>query len=429
MSFNEWKAYRLGDIVLSANTGLDAIKRAPIVQENTGIKCLRIQDISQNKSFSNWGFCAVNETNFQKFQLKKDDLIIARTGETVGVNRIIKENLNAVFNNGLIRIRVNEDKFIPKFVYYSFQSNIFRNHIIAIAHGTSTQPNMRIEALLDYNIEIPNKETQTRISSILSRIDDAIEVNQQTNQTLEEIAKTLFKEWFVNFNYPNATDEMQSTEMGDVPVGWKEENIGDWFDFVIGGDWGKDNEESTFSNYCTVIRGTDIPSILNSNLKSIPKRFVQESKLKNRRLRDGDIVFEISGGSKDQATGRNILITKEILDLFDTEVIPASFCRLIRTKNIKTGYFLGIYLNYFYSGGGTWHYQLQSTGISNFQFQVFTSDHKIVAPPDELINSFFELVQPIIKQIGENISENQTLFALRDTLLPKLMKGEIEING
>jgi len=71
--------YTLEELVDSANTGLDAIRRAPIVEEETGIKCLRIQDISQSKKYDNWGFTKVEDRDFNKFQLKKDDIIIART--------------------------------------------------------------------------------------------------------------------------------------------------------------------------------------------------------------------------------------------------------------------------------------------------------------------------------------------------------------
>ena len=77
MTSSKFNQVKLGDVIISANTGLDAIKRAPIVNYNTGIKCLRIQDISQNKQFDSWGFCEVEENNFNRFSLKKGDILIA----------------------------------------------------------------------------------------------------------------------------------------------------------------------------------------------------------------------------------------------------------------------------------------------------------------------------------------------------------------
>ncbi|MDE5100311.1 MAG: hypothetical protein O4861_19060, partial [Trichodesmium sp. St16_bin4-tuft] len=93
MSNSDWRLVKLGDLVDKANTGLDAIKRAPIVAYNSGIKCIRIQDISQKKAFEDWGFCEVTPENYQRFCLKKGYLIIARTGATIGVNIYIKERV------------------------------------------------------------------------------------------------------------------------------------------------------------------------------------------------------------------------------------------------------------------------------------------------------------------------------------------------
>ena len=111
----------LKNIIESANTGLDAIQRAPIVLEETGLKCLRIQDISQSKDFDRWGNTIVSEENRKAFSLKKDDIIIARTGSTIGVNFFVSKNLKSVYNNGLIRLRVDTSKALPYFVYCYLQ--------------------------------------------------------------------------------------------------------------------------------------------------------------------------------------------------------------------------------------------------------------------------------------------------------------------
>ena len=115
---------RLKDKTLSANTGLDAIKRAPIVEYDTGLKCIRIQDISQGKNYDEWGFTETNEKDRKNFLLKKNDLLIARTGATVGVSQFIKEDTEAVYNNGTIRLRL-EKSLNPRFVYYIFQTKVF----------------------------------------------------------------------------------------------------------------------------------------------------------------------------------------------------------------------------------------------------------------------------------------------------------------
>jgi len=180
----------LKDCVESANTGLDAIKRAPIVIENTGIKCLRIQDVSKNKRFDNWGFTKVSLTNYEKFKLKKNDLIIARTGATVGVNMFIKKNLRSVFNNGLIRIKTNQS-IHPTILNLIFKTSEFKEHIRTISFGTATQPNMKIEELLSYELLIPKIEIQNNFVHHFLALDNQIMINEDINNSLVELQSLL----------------------------------------------------------------------------------------------------------------------------------------------------------------------------------------------------------------------------------------------
>ena len=103
---------------------MDAIRRAPIVEEDTGIKCLRIQDISNNKQYVKWGNTKVNEKDFEKARLRIGDIIMARTCSP-GIIYFTRENLKAVFNNGLARIRPKEEKAYSIFLYYLFRTKDF----------------------------------------------------------------------------------------------------------------------------------------------------------------------------------------------------------------------------------------------------------------------------------------------------------------
>lgn len=195
------------EVVKSASTGLDAIKRAPIVDKDTGIKCLRIQDVSQRKKYDDWGNTEIEKRNFEKFQLKTNDIIVARTGASIGVNLIIKENLNSVLNNGLIRIRVDYEKCHPDYLYYNFRSSTYNDFIESISDGTSTQ------------------------ASVLSSLDDKIDLLHRQNKTLEAMAETLFRQWFVeeaeDCKTGKLSDEFEFT-MGQSPMGasFNEEGIG-----------------------------------------------------------------------------------------------------------------------------------------------------------------------------------------------------------
>lgn len=196
---NDWQTVTLEDVTESINTGLDAIRRAPIVEHKTNLRCLRIQDISQNKPFDKWGYTEVKDSDFKKFQLVPNDIIMARTCST-GICYLVKKELPAVFNNGLARIRLKIEKVDPKFIYYVFKSKHFSGYINGISGGTSVQLNMKIGDLLKYQFNLPPLSEQKEIARILSDLDKKIELNTQINQTLEQIAQALFKSWFVDFD-------------------------------------------------------------------------------------------------------------------------------------------------------------------------------------------------------------------------------------
>lgn len=152
----------------TAITGLDAIKRAPIVTYNTGIKCLRIGDVSQSNRYSSWGYSEVNNTDYDKFHIKKNDIFIARTGASIGCSFIATRNYDSVFNNGLIRVRVNANA-LPKYIYYLFKTNNFLSFITATGMSSATQPNIRINDLLKYSIHnVPSLVEQQHIVNTIS---------------------------------------------------------------------------------------------------------------------------------------------------------------------------------------------------------------------------------------------------------------------
>ena len=186
----------LSELVLNANTGADAIKRAPIVEEDTGIKCLRIGDVSQKRSYSNWGNTKITDADYQRYKLEINDIIVARTGNTIGVNSFIEDDVNSVYNNGLIRIKADETKVIPRYLWYIISGKQCQDFIQSIAFGTSTQPNMKINDFLSFSFEYRDIETQDKIISVIDPIDKKIKTNEAINRNLEEQAFALFDSYF-----------------------------------------------------------------------------------------------------------------------------------------------------------------------------------------------------------------------------------------
>ena len=182
--------YKVKDVISTANTGADAIQKAPIVGHDTGIRCVRVGDLSNNRNFWQWGFTNVTDDIFEQYQLKKDDIIVTRTA-TLGLNRLITENLNAVYNNGLIRLTVDNDKIFPILLYRHFQTKDFFNYISRIENETSVRPNMKINYLLDYEFLYMKLTEQYKLVKILTPLFQTVEFNNVKNEKLTQLRDTL----------------------------------------------------------------------------------------------------------------------------------------------------------------------------------------------------------------------------------------------
>jgi type I restriction enzyme S subunit len=148
-----WVDATLENTVQEVGTGADAIQRAPIVDYNTGIRCIRVGDMTNKRPYHEWGFCEITEENYKKYKLDVNDIVVTRTASN-GLSYIILEEIQAVCNNGLIRLKVNKE-YNPLFVYQLMQTQDFYDHIHKIDGETSTRPNMKIEYLLRYKFIKP----------------------------------------------------------------------------------------------------------------------------------------------------------------------------------------------------------------------------------------------------------------------------------
>ena len=154
---------KLVKYIESAITGLDAIQRAPIVDYDSGLHCLRIQDISQNKPLAEWGFTSAKIDEVKNFLIKQNDVFMARTGSTIGCSFFALKDINSVFNNGLIRLRTISKIFLPKYLSYLMQTVSFRKYVNNVSMSSATQPNIKINDLLDFEYNLPSIEKQQHI--------------------------------------------------------------------------------------------------------------------------------------------------------------------------------------------------------------------------------------------------------------------------
>ncbi len=341
-----------------------------------------------------------------------------------------------------IVIRGREDFTENDYAYYLIKWENVRSYAISQMTGTSGRQRVQTKVFDHLFVTIPPLPEQHAIAHILGTLDDKIELNRRMNETLEAMAQALFKSWFVDFDPVRAKmegrptglpkeiedlfpDSFEDSELGEIPRGWKYLPFGQLLEDTIGGDWGKEYPEGDFVQPISIIRGTDFSDISSGFIGKVPTRFTTTKKLVPRMLKHGDIIVEVSGGSPTQPTGRSVYISSSILKRFEHPVVCASFCRRFRPINANLGILAAFHLTNLYHEGGTWEYQNQSTGIANFQTNHFLEVEKVLVPSEKALSTFVHFVEPLIPKTATN--ETLNLSNLRDTLLPKLLSGEIRV--
>lgn len=389
---------KIRDVIYSANTGLDAIKRAPVLEYPTDLRCIRIQDISQGKPFSEWAYTKTTYNDYKKFKLCKNDVLVARTGATVGVSYLVKGDIESVFNNGSIRLRVNE-KANAKFLYYLINTKEFLTFIDNVS-CVATQPNLRIENLLRFDFPDFSMEKQTEIADILSSYDALIENNNKRIKLLEQMAENLYKEWFVRFRFPG----YENTEFVEKrPFGW------------IVSAYEKFKAPSCF-DYCEF---REIGS------------FVRGRNITAAEMVDGEIPVISAGlqpsGYHNQANvqGRSLTISASGANAgylqYNLTDIWAADCSCYQNDNnlwfvYCTLKFLQPVINNLQCGAAQPH--VYPKNINKLC---------VLKPTDELITKFNDTVEPFFKEIEILKKKNDSLIKQRDLLLPRLMSGKLEV--
>jgi len=314
----------------------------------------------------------------------------------------------------------------PIFLFYYLlsQNSSIRDSASEAAHGTKK---LVMAVLEQWPIPLPLKTTQRKIAAILSAYDDLIENNKRRIALLEQMAEEIYREWFVRMRFPG--HENTKFEKG-IPKGWDNKKLREIVSYYIGGGWGEELQNSSFSDGAYVIRGTDIPKINAGELSKNIYRYHKPSNLKSRELQVGDFVFEVSGGSKNQLLGRNTLVTESLLTYFENKVMCASFCKQIRFDQEQVSpYFMKYFLKLYYETELVSIYQVQSTGISNYQFKSFLTNQPILLPPHSIRNQFDEIIKPLTEQKDRLALANTKSVKVRDLLLGRLISGKLSVEG
>ena len=333
--------------------------------------------------------------------VRENDIVFGRKGAVERHSFIDYKHNNWFQGSDCIRLRVNSGKIYPRFMSYYFLTNDHKNAIMQeCAHGT-IMASLNQSILKQMKLPMPKYSEQKAIAATLSCLDDKIELNNRINKNLEEMAQAIFKSWFVDFE-PFQNGEFEDSELGRIPKGWKVGTLGEIADITMGqspsgSSYNEDKDGEVFYQGRTDF-GQRYPTVRLYTTE--PKRMANKS----------DILLSVRAPVGDvNVAGEKCCIGRGLAAL--------------RSKNRHQSFLLYQLLNLkdrfkVYDGEGTVFGSINKDALNNM----------LVCIPDEVsVQKFQDVAGKLDEVIENNSNQTNVLVFLRDTLLPKLMSGEIRV--
>lgn len=405
----EWKEVRLGD-VCEIITGFPFPGKK---YSKEGIRVVRGDNVTignlrwDTEKDKRWNE-PFDKTEY--YSLQANDIVIGMDGSRVGKNkaRIKKEDLPLLLAQRVACVRHNE-LAEQDYLYYNIFSKKFIDYVNSI-HTGSAIPHISQKQIEDYKILLPDLETQRRIASILSSLDRKIELNNKINADLEEMAQAIFKNWFVDFE-PFKDGKFVDSELGMIPEGWKVGRLDEIADVVGGSTPSKAKPEyytqkgiawltpKDLSNHPAVYTSRGVIDITEEGYNSTSTKLMPK----------GTILFTSRAPIGYISIAQNDICTNQ------------GFKSLVPKKAGTC--FLYCFLKYV-----TPEIENKSTG-STFKEASgsLMKSLQVIMPEQKVFEDFETIVSPLFARIESLEKENSRLSLLRDTLLPRLMSGEIEV--
>ncbi|MBS1783216.1 MAG: restriction endonuclease subunit S [Bacteroidetes bacterium] len=462
---SEWKTYKLGkDVVTKLGDGLHG---TPVYNDNGEYYFINGSNLVDGKIVINSNTKKVTEVEFIKYKKDlSDKTILLGINGTIG-NVALYNNEICILGKSAAYLNINDD-FDKQFIRYVLTNDHFQNYIKNNASGTTIK-NVGLGLLREYEFSAPeDKAKQQEIAQILTSLDDKIELNLQMNQTLEAMAQAIFKEWFVEFNYP-LSEPLINDDLLDEPD-LKNEKSSKSFNQK---NHSSDNYPKSLNH--DSLDSLDEPDLKNEkSSKSFNQKNHSSDKLpKGWRMGKLGEMVDAKGGTtpstaKEEFWNGDFFWTtpKDLSNiqapvLIDTErkitelglrqissgVMPKG--TLLLSSRAPIGYIaisqvpISINQGYIAIQGKLvsnlfmlfWLKQNMDTVKSKANGSTFQEISKsnfreieTIIPSNEILKQFDEMANPIFEKIVENVFQIRTLTATRDTLLPKLMSGKISLN-
>ena len=406
MKMEEWKEVRLGDYCDFQNGY--AFKSSEF-KTNGEYKIVKIKELKDGhvKFFDDSASVDVQDIKeFEKYKIYRNDVLFALTGDPVskpnplswvGRVSIYRSDENALLNQRTCKIKKSE-KFDNQFLYYYFRQWDNFYALASKATGSASQANISTNTIADTIIKLPPLHTQQKIAAILSSLDDKIELNNKINTNLEQQAGALFKNWFVDFE-PFG---------GKMPEGWKVGKLGDFVEIKRGGSPRPIQKFLSDEGY-RWLKISDVTSLSAPFVLNIAEHIKEEGLSKTVFLKAGSLVLSNSA-------------TPGIPKILDLDTCIHDGWLYFPKSQLSNEYlyllFKEIRPQLVNLGNGSIFTNLKTDILKNFEISL---------PSTETLSKFQNIIKPIFEKMLATQREIKQLETLRDTLLPKLMNGEIKV--
>jgi len=362
--------------------------------------------------------------NWFRAHPKPGDIILTNKGSNNGEVCLVPNTVDFCIAQDMVAVRADKKKIDPLYLFAALRSRIVQKRIkylnvdAVIPHFKKTDFNKLL-------IPLPDRKSQEFIGKIYFNFSIKIDNLRRQNETLEKIAQTLFKHWFIDFEFPNDDGKpykssggaMVASELGDIPTGWRVERLGDLTQTITKGTTPTTFKKDFVASGINFIKAESITE--NHTLEKSKFAYIDEDTnlfLKRSIVQEKDILYTIAG-----TIGRYAMITSSSLPANTNQAVA-----IIRPdfKKIDPEYLLCYFASINY-----WHY-LSSRIVQAVQANLslgVLSDSPITIPDQRIKNIFSELIIPIFAKKEFNQQQIQTLTKTRDTLLPKLMSGQIRV--
>jgi type I restriction enzyme S subunit len=422
-----WKEYKLGELIETVSKTFKFSDKKVIF--------LNTSDTLEGKVINHNLFDPKKLPGQAKKSIQPNDILYSEIRPTNKRYAFVDfESSNYVVSTKLMVLRVLNDKIIsPKYLYYFLTSDEIVSYLQMLAESRSgTFPQIRFEEVSLLKINLPPLNVQDEIVELVASLDDKIELNNKINQELENLAQTLFKQWFIDFEFPTPSPlgrageglpykssggEMVDSELGEIPKGWCIATIDDITEIVTKGTTpttigGRFTDSGI--NFIKVESLSEQGAFIKSKFGFIDEETNQL--LRRSIIQEGDVLFSIAG-----TIGRVAVVTKDIVPANTNQAIA-----IIRPNQVDSN-FLKLLMKSALIQNDTKSNVVQAVQ-ANLSLGVIKAT-KFIKPSMPILTLFKTTLSEVFENVNLLTEETQELTNLRDTLLPKLISGELEINN